>query len=341
MTINIALVTSDAIVFGCDSIASTTAYMVDPFSLDWHKDATGMQVKDTAGRPLLAFEWSKAEPVVKNAWGGVTKMFCLHEGKTPVVAVTSGLAKLKDGRTIKSLAEEFAEKQKMRAKPLVRVQAVANEFLRFFRKAYEKHYRGSPMPKTYWDDLNFLVGGYGRDDAFPSLYRVKIKDNTAIEEFANGNAGVAWEGQSDSVERLIRGCDGGLQRAVEIYIDTAFSAHHKDMADALARIVNDVLAKLGAQMPAGVDTSLPTNAKLTLPWDDARLDVTYGSLPTQDAVEFVSYLVNLQSGRAKFAYGVPTVGGRTHIGVVTKAAGFQMLEESPLRHTHKGFTDDI
>jgi hypothetical protein len=33
MTINIAVVTSEALVLGCDSISSVTQYFVDPFSL--------------------------------------------------------------------------------------------------------------------------------------------------------------------------------------------------------------------------------------------------------------------------------------------------------------------
>jgi len=88
-------------------------------------------------------------------------------------------------------------------------------------------------------------------------------------------------------------------------------------------------------------TALPASTKLTLPWDDGKLPITYGSLPTQDAVRFVSFLVNLQSGRSKFAYGVATVGGRTHIGVVTKAQGFSALEEPQLKHLDKGFGDDF
>ena len=341
MTINIALVTSDALVFGCDSIASTVGYMVDPFSLAIQKDAAGNIQKDANGNRLVALDMSKLEAVVTNAWGGVTKMFGLHKGKCPVVAVTAGLAKFNDGRTIKSIAEEFADKQTARAKPFVNVEAVANEFLRFLRKAYEKHYRGSNLPQQYREELNFLVGGYGRDDAFPSLYRVKIKDNSVKPEYVGGKTGLSWEGQSDSVERLIRGYDGNLRARIESLVNKTFLDHHKSMTDALARIVNEVLTKLSMPMPPGVDTSLPASANLTLPWEDGRLPITYGALPIQDAVRFVSFLVNLQSGKSKFAYGVATVGGRTHIGVVTKVDGFSPLEEPQLKHTDKGFGDDL
>jgi hypothetical protein len=51
----------------------------------------------------------------------------------------------------------------------------------------------------------------------------------------------------------------------------------------------------------------------------------------------LSYLVGLQSGKSKFATGVATVGGRTHIGVITKREGFRMLDEPELRHTNIGY----
>lgn len=341
MTINVVLVTHDALIFGCDSVASTTSFMVDPFRLDLAKDAAGKELVDAKGNFLVGMDFNKAETVVTNAWGGVQKMYSLHGGKTPVVAVTAGLAKFSDGRTIKSLAEEFAETIGARNPAFVRVEVIAKEFLKFFRKAYDRHYKGSTVPEQYRDPLNFLVGGYGKADAFPSLYRVKILENTVTEERSNGATGLVWEGQSDAVERLIRGYDWNLKVAIESYIRDEFAKHHKEMTDAVARIVNDVLAKLGAKMPAGVDTTLPATAKLSVPWDSSKLAIGYSSFTIQDAVRLVAFLVNLQSGRSKFAYGVPTVGGRTRIGVVTKSEGLKMLDEPVLRHTDRGFSDDL
>lgn len=73
------------------------------------------------------------------------------------------------------------------------------------------------------------------------------------------------------------------------------------------------------------------------PWGREALQIGYADLPLQDAVDLVAFLVNLQSGRAKFGSGVATVGGRTHVGVITKQH-FVMLEEPQLQHTNTGFT---
>jgi hypothetical protein len=67
-----------------------------------------------------------------------------------------------------------------------------------------------------------------------------------------------------------------------------------------------------------------------------ELNIQFVNLPLQDAVDLAAFLVNLQSGRAKFGSGVATVGGRTHIGVITKQK-FVMLDEPELRHTNVGF----
>jgi hypothetical protein len=56
------------------------------------------------------------------------------------------------------------------------------------------------------------------------------------------------------------------------------------------------------------------------------------------SVDFASYLVSLQSGKSKLASGVATVGGRTHIGVITRREGFRMFDEPELRHTNVGYS---
>jgi hypothetical protein len=82
---------------------------------------------------------------------------------------------------------------------------------------------------------------------------------------------------------------------------------------------------------------LPESPKVKLPWSNFATPILLGNLPVQDAVNLTAYLVGLQSGKARFAYGVPTVGGRTHVGVITKANAFKMLDEPELKHTNVGF----
>ena len=104
MTINIGVVTSEALVLGCDSIASTSAYLVDPFA----GGATYEPSED--GTMTIKGRIEHIQPYTTGARAGFTKMFRLSPDPCPVVAVTSGRAKLSE-RTVGSLAHEFCEKQ--------------------------------------------------------------------------------------------------------------------------------------------------------------------------------------------------------------------------------------
>ena len=217
MTINVALVTSEAIVFGCDSTASSTNVMLDVYrhGIEFDEDGNG----------VVRFPPDALQRVVTNTWSGVTKMFSIGTDKVPVVAVAAGRARLKE-RTITSLALEFQGKTRSSRT----VKAVAEEFLEFMRDYYDQHYADTPIPESMRDGPEFLVGGFGHKARFPALYRVRIQENEVVRQFVNGASGMAWGGQANAVERIIRGYDGRLRRAIEEEIeDFDFSQHRLDI----------------------------------------------------------------------------------------------------------------
>jgi hypothetical protein len=57
---------------------------------------------------------------------------------------------------------------------------------------------------------------------------------------------------------------------------------------------------------------------------------------SSEAIDLTAYLVGLQSGKAKFAKGIATVGGRTRIGLIRKQEGVHMLNEPELHYTRVG-----
>jgi hypothetical protein len=76
-------------------------------------------------------------------------------------------------------------------------------------------------------------------------------------------------------------------------------------------------------------------------WESYAVGIDYANLPLQEGINLVGFLVMLQAGKSRFARGIATVGGRIHIGVVTKEGGFRPLGETELSHRLTGFTDDI
>ncbi len=263
MTINIGLVTSEAVVFGCDSIASVTGYYLNPFRLEFEKDSNGEPKVDGNDRATVKSHFDDVEQIVTDAWGGVTKMFEIHPYPTTVVAVTAGLAKLCD-RPIASIADDFLNKCKARQTSLTTVEAVAKTFLRFMRKRYEENYKDSEIPEQFRDGPEFLVGGFGRDDNFASLFRVQIKENAVKSEFTDGKAGISWNGQSDAVERFIRGYDSELRLKIENIIRDKLGEYHQEVAGKSADIINAILTAVGKEMPNGVNIDLPNPARIPI-----------------------------------------------------------------------------
>lgn len=342
MTINIGLATSDALVFGCDSVASATTPFLDPFGMKWEHDTEGKLLQDADGKFSLKFDFNDLNRVVTNAWGGVTKMFELHAHPSPIVGVTAGVAKLNE-RPIASYATDFFALDENRH--LKSSNEIAAVFLKFMRAAYEEHYKGSGEPESIREGPEFLVGGYGEDEPFPSIYRIRVKENDVTMEFGPsgriGRAGVSWNGQSDAVERFIRGYDGYLKRDIEQLIRQELRAVSEIAAKEFAAFVNDLLAKLGQALPEGTKFELPEMKASTIDWVQYGVSIDFANLPLQEAINFVGFLVVLQAGKSRFARGVPTVGGHVHVGVITKKDGFKPLEEPKLLHRLRGFTDDL
>jgi hypothetical protein len=142
------------------------------------------------------------------------------------------------------------------------------------------------------------------------------------------------------VERFIRGYDRDVQRYVTRTVAGQLKKHSEATTKRIAASINGLMDTLGRKIPAGFIPDIPELKEIKLDWKPFVMDIDYANLPLQEAVNFVSFLVLVQDGQARFARGVPTVGGRTHLGVVTKDKGFQLLDEPALSHRYTGFSDD-
>lgn len=340
MTINIAVVTSDALVLGCDSFASITTPMINPFDHGPALDGSGEIIKDKEGNFVVPLKG--VQQVVTDVMGGVTKMFKIYDLKhTVVAATTAGMGKLND-RSVAAVAYDFFQSVKPpRAKIMTKVPDVVGEFYDFIRAEYEIDQKETGVPEEHWASLDFLVGGHGKEDKFPSIYRIRVKDKKTTCEFEGGKTGMCWAGQADCIEKIIRGYDNDLLNAVEQHAAELLNSHHKEMSETTLRILDTTLKALKVeQMPEGVDTTLPSVPVFKLDWKQFKVGVSYANLPLQEAINFVSFLVFTQAGKQRFAPGLATVGGRTHIGYATRSDGFKMLNEPEFAHTHTGFEYD-
>lgn len=291
MTINVAIVTSEALVLGCDSLGSFTQFMLDParYASERLPDGT---IRLTVSAQDFVHQVTKT-------WQGTVKMFALSDRNTPVAAIASGLWKL-NGRSMSSYAHQFLNDRRARD-DLFTVENVADAFLAFVRAQYERHYDESSRPEQYREAPFFLVGGYGRADYHPSLYRIDVLANEVTASYLPGRFGISWDGQTHAVERVLLGFDNELMLAVE----------------------DEIVARRDV---SGSEFD----------WSRFNTEVDYGQLTVQEAVHFASYLIMVQSGAARFSRDVPRVGGQAVIGIVTRSDGFQILAETPITTNHLG-----
>ncbi|MBX8516060.1 hypothetical protein K5D69_15300 [Pseudomonas cichorii] len=340
MTINIAIATYDAIVLGCDSLSSQIEQAVLPFrnGVGFARDADGNELVDATGSKVISS--AQLQPYVTNVFGGAQKMFCLYQDDdTTVAAVTAGMATL-CGVTIAGIANRFRKKNIGEAQTFKSVQAVTEAFLAHVRQEWEQEVEydtAAEELRPYFPDLQFIVGGYGTEDATSKVFKLSVKDMTLSEQFTwKTRSGACFAGQSDFVQRLLVGVDDRIVSQIDGTIGQLATTH----GHAVAQGIIDQLKAAGVEIPEGITFNLP-EFSCELPWFDNVAAIDFGNLPTQYAVDLAELLVNLQSGMQRFAVGVATVGGRTHIGVLKRGEKFAMLNEPKLVHNHTGYSHDL
>lgn len=340
MTINIAIATYDAIVLGCDSLSSRVEQAILPFrnGVGFARDADGHELIDAHGSRVVSASF--IQPIATTVFGGAQKMFLLYEDDdTTVAAVTAGMATL-CGMTIEGLASRFRKMNTGEGNSFSEVGAVAAAFLAFARTEWEKEvdYANAPEEqKPYFSDLQFIAGGYGKDDPTGKVFKLSVCRQSLDEQFVwKTRSGTCFGGQADFVERLLVGVDDSIIAGVTDVLAREMTSR----TQLIVQSMTEQLSTAGVVIPDGIQFDIPQES-VDLPWFDNIANIDFANLPTQYAVDLVELLVNLQSGMQRFANGVATVGGRTHVGVLKRGEKFAMLNEPKLVHNHTGYSHDL
>ncbi|MEF2156370.1 hypothetical protein V3390_09060 [Luteimonas sp. FXH3W] len=338
MTIDVALATSDAMVLGCDSLSSINEIAFFPkrnpacVVLDEH----GNPKWDDQGRMLIAIDPNSPSHIATTSvMGGVQKMFLLYEDanfECSVAAITSGMASI-SGMTIAEVADRYHASKQNDGSQFRTAREVVDDFTVYVRGLWEKD--------EFRSLLNFLIAGFGPDDTRIRTFSVAIAIPQVVEQFrfpeeARDGFGLAWDGQAGNAGRLLSGVDSNLKSEIERYIRSMLGIYRQQVAeDMLAG-----LADAGVEIPPSFSYDLRELGSVNLPWELGWQDINYRNLPLQTAVELTAALVNIESGMQKFAQGIPTVGGRTRIGILRRGKGFLTLNEPSLVHHHTGYHTD-
>ncbi len=326
MTTLASLLTKDSIVMGCDSLATQTKHLVDPFDLfkEYFDPKNEFKLKkDSAGNPFLEnFDmiFSKAQIVPFNHMTHVTKLFSLEP--LPMGIMITGITSIAD-RTIKSLISEFkTTESQFNTKKIPKnytVKSIAQKLRKFIGEFYNNKYSKS----TFKPNLELMIGGYDKRNSLPSLYRI-LFDSDKIEDTFKHNFGIAFGGQMHEIQRIVFGTDTPNRVRLIHRVNVLFDKYR----DFLQEFLNK----------KGITEKLPTYEKysdelrLFKEWGLQEFDADWGDFSEQNAIECVSFFVEIMIKSQQFSARMPTVGGDVHIALISKNDGFRYISKEEYLH---------
>ncbi|MGH8039164.1 MAG: hypothetical protein ACREPD_15600 [Stenotrophomonas sp.] len=346
MTTNVVVATYHGVVLGCDSLSSIVERAYFPFRTPdaLARDGDGNLMTDPQGRLLLAYDERHLLPTPTNIMGGVQKMFLLYEDddeqniECSVAATTSGLGSL-NGIVIAEIADRFRRRCRTEEHGFRSVQDVVGAFLEYVRPLWEVQvgFDGvDPAAYGVLDDLQFLIAGYGKEDEYVKVIRVSVAQNAATELFEQTHHSAAWAGQANSIASLLLGINPVTRWAINRSFADSLATHRESVvASVLTQLRNQ-----GVAVPEPFEATIDEMVPAALSWSDGSPEFDWANLPVQSAVDLVSTLVNAESAIQKFAMGIPTVGGRTRIGLMRRGMPFAFLNEPEIIHQHVGYNHD-
>ena len=301
MTTLAAIVTKDALVMGCDSLATVTKALIDPMEMvEFFDEAAEFKLKlDEAGTPvLLDFKTllGKTQLVPYNQMSHMTKLFSLDP--LPMGVMHTGITSIGE-RTVRSLVNEFKLKDKAFANARSRnytVRSVGERLLEWLWGHYSDAYSDSLKP-----DMELLIGGYSRQEQIPKVWRLRVQDH-AIEPGLPDDVGfgIVFGGQTDWIQRIVFGTD--FRNKLKLHLRT------KELLEAYYGRVVDAAHAAGAVFKIPKPEEYADDLVLFNEWDMDGLTALWGDFSEQNAIECIDFLVGIMIKSQQFSDRLPTVG---------------------------------
>jgi len=328
MTTLIALSTKDSLVLGCDSLGTSTQFLLNPFDLIEFFDNEFKLKKDKDGNPLLkefSDIWRKRQDLPFAHMTHMTKLFSLSP--LPMGIMCTGITSISN-RTIKSLIEEYRRKEMVSGeKPKqdnYTVEEIAKGILSFISQHFEKEY---PDEKRRPDlELEFILGGYDILSPFPKIVRIKFPRKTIEESLKEEEFGIVFGGEMKEIQRIVHGTD--LSNLLKI------GKRHIELLRKYRDKINSSLKqqKVSVEIPEMAMEEIKELGMFSNNWGLDGFHANWGDFSEQNAIECVDFFVNIMIKSQQFSYGMPTVGGEVHIALITKTDGFRFISREQYRH---------
>ncbi len=248
-------------------------------------------------RLTLAAEDITTHERVQVSFDNATKLLAFQRADKfrPVGVVTYGQAGI-GTRTAASFVPEF--ESSISDDPL-NTNEFAERLAEFYRKQWD-----AVMPKNYTGPpMTFVVGGYDPNAAYGRVFNIDIpqRPNPVELNQGDGNFGITWGGQTEHLDRLIRGYDRRLPDIVAKTLNLT-QTKRKEMEASIA----------GLQMP------------LPLP-----------AMPLQDCVDLAVFFIRTTITAQSLTVGTRGVGGPIDVATVTRSRGLEFIQRKQIRVDEK------
>lgn len=331
MTTLVALATKDSVVMGCDSLATISKPLVDPLSLVgkyFDQETLEILVDEDGASKLksLVDILSIAQQVPYNHMSHVQKLMPL--GKLPAGVMVTGVASIGD-RTVRSLLTEFCTTDPaIRDKENYTIRTLSQRLYDFVSEYYTDQF--SEWNEEFRPELELMVGGYGRNSPYPSIYRITFPEQR-VEE-AIPRFGIAFGGQMQEIQRLVFGTDFTNRLRIERRYGQLLSLFSQEVAAA-----NDEQIVVPDPQEFAIENGIfstkdAQGEQNDTPWMLSGLSAQWSEFSEQNAIDCVNFLLKVMIEAQRFNTALPTVGGDIHIGLITREDRFRWISREEYRH---------
>ena len=304
----IALATKDVIVMGSDSLSTASRRLIDPMRLLDHFDPKTLELKENT---TLHFQdiYSNSEDIPFSHMAHVDKLFQLHKN---VGVALSGLVSI-GNITLKSIIQEVMTNE---YKPC---REAAQNLKEKIQAPYEKQYKNYYKPP-----IELLVAGWNSNNNRPLIYRINFPEGK-IRKGIDGDYGISFGGQYKEISRLVHGTDPDNMHLIE--------ERHQNL---LQHFVTELkqLNPNGLVWPSskflkqfrmfGLENPNDSNSGN---WRLDRFDASVDDFSDQNAINCVSWLIELMIKAQEFSNSMPTVGGNIHVAIIDRKDGFRFVSQ--------------
>lgn len=213
MTTTISFATRDCLVMGCDSLATSTKPMIDPYLfinkfIDISADGEISLKKEDNGNEILRKTTDIAsliEDIPYNQQTNVTKIY--HLPGTKIGVLFAGIASIGD-MSVMNIIDAFvddANVKKYIQDSTVTVQGITTRLADYIDKIYQPKYKD----EDYKPIMEVMVSGYSDKYNKPEILKIIFNNGKKnIDPICKrGESKIAFGGQYNVIERIVLGID--------------------------------------------------------------------------------------------------------------------------------------